>query len=337
MASAKKGGGNKARLWPELEDGEVGPLYGVFGEEDFLTTEVVERFMASPAFSENPSLNVERFLAGDTPPARVLESAQTLPFLGSRRLVILSDFHLYKAARQAELLDYVNKPAPSTCLVLVGTKLDNRTKTAKALKAVGKVHVFKKLYHRDLVPWLHQRAKLRSKRLDPDAAGQLADLAGLGLGALDSELEKLSLYVGAEETISADVVHAVVGAGRLYSIFDFTDALASRRLDRSLTSLDQLLSLGEPPVRILAMVVRLHRQLLQVYAILQKGGDQSAVQRSLRTPPSATRSLMERARRESVAGLTGRLKKVLAADVALKSSPIADHIIMERLVMDLCA
>lgn len=332
-----RGGSEGARLWPEVDSGDPAPVYGVFGEEDFLVTEVIDRFIASPAFAQNPSLNVERFLAGDTPPGRVLESAATLPFLGSRRLVIVNDFHLYKAARQAEFADYLAQPAPSTCLVLAGVKLDMRTKLAKSLKAGGKLHVFKKMYHRDLVPWLHRRAAARGNRLSPGAAERLAELAGLGLGALDSELEKLSLYVGDGEVIGEAEVKAVVGAGRLYSIFDFTDALTGRRLDRALTSLDQLISLGEPPVRILAMVVRLHRQLLQARAILDTGGGQSEVQRALRTPPAATRTLVERARRESPKRLTGRLRLVLAADVALKSSPVADHVIMERLVMDLCA
>lgn len=335
MSAAAAGGGQSP--WPELETGQVGPLYGVFGEEDFLVNQVVDRFLASPAFQANPSLNIERFLAGDTPPGKVLESALTWPFLGTQRLVIISDFHLYKAAQQTEFNEYVQDPAPTSCLVLAGAKLDNRTKLAKALKKAGQVHEFKKLYPRELAPWIKERALARGKKLSPAAAEQLAELAGLGLGALDSEVEKLSLYVGDQEMIDIDEVNAVVGAGRLYSIFDFTDALASGRLDRSLTSLSQLMNLGEPPVRILAMVVRLHRQLLQARSVLDNGGGQPQVQQALRTPPAATRTLVQRAGKESVASITKSLKLILKADVALKSAPGADRVIMERLVMDLCA
>ncbi len=329
--------GEGALPWPEVAAGEAGPLYGVFGEEDFLVNQALEGFMASPSFAENPSLNIERFLAAEAGPARVLESALTLPFLGSRRLLIVSETHLYKADQTAEFLPYLEDPTPSTCLLFAGAKLDARTKFAKALKKAGKVHVYKKMYARQVIPWLNQRAAARGKSLSPDAARYLAELAGLGLGALDSELEKLSLYVGEARRIELNQVKELMGGSRLYSIFDFTDAVASRRLDRALTSYHQLDSLGEPAVRVLAMLSRLFRQLLEVRRVLDSGGGQRQVQQSLRTPPQATATLVARAEQESAASLAAPLERILATDLALKSSPGADRVIMERLVISLCA
>ncbi|MCF8034492.1 MAG: DNA polymerase III subunit delta [Desulfarculaceae bacterium] len=323
--------------WPEVAGGTPGPLYGLFGEEDFLVSAGLAAFLASPAFSENPSLNVERFLAAETSVPKALDSARTLPFLGSRRLIILSEVHTYKADQAAEFLPYLEDPTPSTTLVLAGTKLDARTKFAKALKAAGKVHTYQKMYARQLAPWLQGRARLRGKKLAPAAAGYLAELAGLGLGALDSEVEKLSLYVGKAPAIDLATVQELLGGSRLYSIFDFTDAVAARSLARALSSYNQLDSLGEPAVRVLAMLTRLFKQLLETRAVLDQGGDQGQVQRTLRTPPQATETLVRRARAESTASLAKALKRVLAADVALKSSPGADRVIMERLVLDLCA
>ncbi len=340
MASgpAKQNPASAAGLpWPELGGGELGALYGVFGEEDFLVGQALEAFMAAPAFEQNPSLNVERFHAGDTPPVRVLESARTLPFLGSRRLVIVQEAHLYSTPQLNEFVDYLADPVPSTCLVFSGAKLNMSTRFAKALAKAGKVHVFKRMYPRQLVPWLGQRARARGKRLEPAAAEHLAELAGLGLGALDSELEKLSLYVGNKASIGREEVRQVMGRGRLYGIFDFTDALAAGELARALTAYDQLHSLGEPAVKVLAMVTRLFRQLLEAREVLDAGGGQGEVQKALRTPPSATRTLTRRARRESAAQLAARLEAILEADLALKSSPGADRVIMERLIMDLCA
>ena len=323
--------------WPELAGEKPGPLYGVFGEEAFLVGQAVEAFLASPAFAANPSLNVERFLAGETPPARVLESASTLPFLGPRRLVMVGDCHLYNAARQEEFLPYLDDPAPTATLLLFGEKLDQRTKFAKAFKTKGRVHVFGRLYQRQIIPWLQERSRARGKRLAPAAAEYLSEMAGLGLGALDSELEKLALYVGREREIGMDQVRQATGASRLYSIWDFTDALAGRRLHGALSALDQLIALGEHPVRVLAMVVRLYRQLCQVRRVLDLGGGESEVQRELRTPRNATLALLGRARQETAAGLEDALARILAADVALKSSPAAERTIMENLVMDLCA
>lgn len=322
--------------WPEVAAGDPAPLYGVFGEEDFMVSQAVEAFLASPVFADNPSLNVERFLAGEAPPARVLESASTLPFLGRRRLVVVGDAHLYKAEQAAQFLAYFEDPAPTACLVLAGGKVDQRTRFYKSLAARGKVHIFKKLYARELLPWLAGRARLRGKRLAPAAAQELAELAGLGLGALDSELEKLSLFVGRRAEITSEDVKGVVGASRLYSIFDLTDAVAARRLERALTAYHQLDSLGEPAVRVVAMLMRLFRQLLEAREVVEAGGGEAEVQRRLRTPTQASRTLHQRARSAGAANLTRPLKLLLEADQALKSRPGADRVIVERLLMDLC-
>jgi DNA polymerase-3 subunit delta len=337
MASASRQRDPAALPWPEVAQGGPGSLYALFSEEDFLLIQGVEQFIASPAFSDNPSLNVERFLASESKPSRVLDSAQTLPFLGSRRLVVVSEVHLYKAEQAAEFLPYLADPCPSTTLVFTGAKLDARTKFAKALNQAGRVHQFPKMYARQLAPWLQGRAAVRGKSLDSQAAAYLAELAGLGLGALDSELEKLSLYVGREGRITLDTVRRVMGNSRLYSIFDFTDAVAAGGLTRALSSYAQLDSLGEPAVRVLAMLTRLYRQLLETRRVLDQGGGPSEVQRALRTPPQATETLVGRAKRETPARLGRALRAVLAADVALKSSPGSDRVVMERLIMDLCA
>jgi DNA polymerase-3 subunit delta len=220
---------------------------------------------------------------------------------------------------------------------LAGLKLDSRTRMAKALAKAGKVHVFKKMWPRDLPPWLNQRAAARGKTLATAAAERLAELAGLGLGALDSELEKLALFVGGRPQITAQDVAQVTGRGRLYSIFDFTDALAAGRLHRALTSYDQLDSLGEPAVKVLAMVTRLFRQLMEARRALDQGLGAGQATQALRLPPAAARTIIERAQRESAAGLAGRLGRILQADLALKSSPGVDRVIMERLILDLCA
>jgi DNA polymerase-3 subunit delta len=308
----------------------------VFGEEDFLVGQALEDFFASPAFAPNPEMNTDRFRGGEDPVSRVLESAQTLPFLGSRRLVVAQQAEAWTTAQLNEFLGYLADPSPATCLVFAGAKLNKTTKFAKALAKAGKVHSFGRMYPRQIVPWLGQRAELRGKRLEREAAQRLAELSGLGLGALDSEVEKLALFVGERGRIALDDVREVTGRGRLYGIFDFTDALAAGQLARALAAYHQLHSLGEPAVRVLAMVSRLFRQLAQARQVLDAGGGQAEVQQALRTPPSATQTLVQRARREDARILARRLASVLQADVALKSSAGSDRVVMERLIMEVC-
>ncbi len=325
-----------AHMWPEIAKGKPGPLYGVFGQEAFLLDQALGEFINSPAFAANPSLNQERFLAAETPPNKVLDSANTLPFLGSRRLVLVQGIDAWKAEALNQFLDYFNNPAPSTCLVFSAAKLDARSRFAKALQDKGKVHTVRKPYPRELPAWLAGRAKLRGKNLTPAAAGLLMELGDIGLMELDREVEKICLFVGNQKEITPGIIKTVTTQGRLFSVFDLTNAIAKSELARALSALGHLLAMNEAPLAILGMITRLFRQLSQVRQILDEGGIEAQVQQSLRTPPQVTADLIKRARKESQGRLSAYLEVILATDLALKSSAGADRVIMENLLFKLC-
>ena len=63
----------------------------------------------------------------------------------------------------------------------------------------------------------------------------------------------------------------------------------------------------------------------------------TALREALTAPHLSTATRRRLVRREDAARLGARLGRILETDLALKSSPGADRVIMERLVMDLCA
>lgn len=325
-----------AGLWPEVMAGNPGPLYVVFGDEAFLLSQALQQFIASPAFAANPSLNQERFLASDTQPGKVLDSANTLPFLGTRRLIMVQGIDAWKAEALNQFIAYFENPAPATCLVFSADKLDARSRFAKALQKHGKVQQVRKPYPRELPGWLQTRARMRGKNLSAGGARLLMEMGDLGLMDLDREIEKICLFVGNEKELSVNAIKSVLGQGRLFSVFDLTNAIAKGDLGRGLSALDQLLAVNEAPLSILGMITRLFRQLSQVREILDSGGGESQVQQSLRTPPQVTGDLVKRAHKESPARLAARLEDILLADLALKSSGTADKTIMENLLFKLC-
>lgn len=325
-----------ANQWPEIAKGKPGPLYGVFGQEAFLIDQALEQFTTSPAFAANPSLNQERFQAMETSPSKVLDSANTLPFLGSRRLVMVQDIDAWKAEALNQFLDYFNNPAPTTCLVFSATRLDARSRFAKALQSKGKVLAVRKPYPKELPAWLQERAKIRGKNLSPSAARVMVELGDMSLMDLDREIEKICLFVGIEKELTPQVIKNVTSQGRLFSVFDLTNALARYDLGRALSALSHLLSMNEAPLAILGMITRLFRQVGQVRHILDSGGNESQVQQAMRIPPQATTDLIKRARRETPSSLAVILDDILMADLALKSSASADKIIMEDLLFKLC-
>jgi DNA polymerase-3 subunit delta len=324
---------------PEIAQGRPGPLYGVFGSEDFLRRELLDLFVNAPVFAHNPQLNQQHFSAGDTSPAKVLDSANTLPFLASHRLVLVHDIDACKAEALNQFLPYLDNPCPSTCLVFSAARLDARLRFSSALKKKGKVlTVPEKLSPHELSSWLVSRAGLRGNSLTPDAAAWMTNLGNLSLLELDQEMEKLSLFAGPGRKITLKEVDELLGQGRTYSVFELGNAITGGDLSRSLNALYQLLNLNnEEPIRILAFIGSTVRQWSQALEAVESGGGESQLQRTLRTPPQVTRALLRKGRSLSRARLEFYLEMLLATDLALKSSAAAEAPLLENLLFELCS
>ena len=327
--------GAQSLPWPELARGEPGPVYGLISPEPFLLSEALEVFYSCPAFGPNRELNIERFVAGQNPVARVIEAARTLPFLGERRLVVLLELEGLGAKDQGLIVEYIADPTPSTTLVLAGSRLDMRTRLAKALKATGRLHTIPKLYPDKLPGWLEQRAALRGKHLHPRAARALAELAPAGLGALDGEVEKLAIYVGERREITLEDVQEVVGRTRLAGIFELTDAVAAGELARAMEAWAGLKAAGEAPAVAIAMLERLGGQMLEALRLLTEGMQPTALGRAMGLPQGAAANIAKAARTRGEQGIRNWLARVTEAEARLKRGEGRDWVI-EGLIVELC-
>ena len=94
------------------------------------------------------------------------------------------------------LAEYAEDPNPSTCLVLVGDKVDVRFKAFQALRKRGYLHEFAPLRDQALAGWLRAEAKARKIDIRPTPPRRWPTLAGPELGRLAQALEQLAIYVG---------------------------------------------------------------------------------------------------------------------------------------------
>jgi DNA polymerase-3 subunit delta len=105
----------------------------------------------------------------------------------------------------------------------------------------------------DLVRWLTQLARARfHAQLATDAARLLVELVGPEAGLLASEVEKLSVYAGETKRIERADIIALVGAGRVETIWKALDAATTGEAREALKHLEDLLGAGEQPVQMLA-------------------------------------------------------------------------------------
>ena len=172
----------------------------------------------------------------------------------------------------------------------------------------------------------------------------LVEMIGPELGLLDQELAKLALLVGADNTITPEMVGQSVGGWRAKTTWEMLDAALAGNVREAMTQLDRLLGSGETPVGLLAQIsaslrrfAAATRLILQAEAAGRRIGIRAALEQAGIRPfvlQKAERQLRHLGRQRG-AQLYDWL---LEADLDLKGdSAMPPRLILERLIVRLAA
>ena len=187
---------------------------------------------------------------------RLREALQTLPFFGTGKVVWLRDCNFLgdeRTASAADVVETLNDLAEElkhfnwsgVRLLISAGKVDKRKTFFKTLDKIGTVEPFSG-WSVDDKDWA-ERAELaaragvcsRQKEISGEALAELVNRVGPHPRQIDSEVEKLCLYVGGRKTIEFADVAAVCTRNKTARAFALGDALGDRDLGRTLSALDE--------------------------------------------------------------------------------------------------
>ncbi|MFC6591314.1 DNA polymerase III subunit delta [Deinococcus lacus] len=165
--------------------------------------------------------------------------------------------------------------------------------------------------------WLKPFARAAGVPLEPEAAQYLAEVFGSDLAGIASELNKLAVLGG---PLDRDSVQRVVGREPAGDSFAMLAAAAAGKAPEALAQLRRLLLGGEDPFRLLGAVVWQYSLIARCVALQAEMGrvtDAQAAQR-LGVKPYPARKALEVARRLDERRIHAHLRRIQAADLALK-------------------
>ncbi len=188
--------------------------------------------------------------------ARLREALQTLPFFGSAKAIWLQDCTFLgdeRAASAAAVTDVLAELAQelkefsfdSVRLLISAAKVDKRKVFYKAIDKIGSVESFAgwSADDRDWVDqaeaWARKELRNRKKEISDEALSELISRVGPNARQLDTEIEKLSLYIGDRNEVEFADVTAISTRNKTARAFALGDALGDRDLPRLLKRLDE--------------------------------------------------------------------------------------------------
>ena len=146
------------------------------------------------------------------------------------------------------------------------------------------------------------------------------------------ELEKIISYTMGKEVITDDDVKAVCTVQVTNRIFDMVSAIVNRQTRNAMDLYEDLLTLKEPPMRILFLIARQFNQILQVKELMAKGMDKGSIASRLKMQPFVVGKTMPQARQFSRGQILECVRLCVEAEEAVKSGRLQDRLAVELLI-----
>lgn len=210
----------------ELQKGKYQPLYFLHGEEPFFIDAVAD-FIEKNALNETEKAFNQSVLYGkDSDHLSVVDIARRYPMMAERQVLIIKEAQDMKSL--AQLQSYVEKPMPSTVLVICHKhkKYNLNTAFGKAVKASAVVLESKPLYDNQVPDWI--KSYLKGRQIQQAATELIAEYLGTDLSKIANELDKLLLNVPAGTPITTRHIEENIGISKEYNIFELQKALSQR-------------------------------------------------------------------------------------------------------------
>ena len=308
--------------------------------------------MRSHASTELRDVNITTLAAAATSFNQLTATCDTVPFLSEKRLVILEGLlSLFEraasqtsgndsASRKSKtdewsgLPEYLSRIPPTTDLVLIDGRLSANNSMLTKLKPIGNVMHFPLPTGNDLQRWIAQRAEKLGVSMEPRAIATMAETIGPDPRVIDNELQKLTLYRWGQ-TVRHEDVQEMVSYAKEANIFQAVDAVLEGRTGVAIHLVHQILDSGRPPSYLITMIARQVRLLLLAKDVKAQRVPQAEIGKRLSISGYPLRKTLEQEARFSHERLVEIYRKLLEADLSVKTGEADEQLVLDMLIGEL--
>lgn len=285
------------------------------GENDYLVATELHGLVDS-YIAEYGDLGLEKIDGDDSDAEKIFGSLSNLPFLSTKKLVVLSNPS--KQKQFTESFGKILESIPdSTDVVIVERKIDKRLSYYKELKKKTEFKELGLLDANSLASWIVQYANSNSGQISLSDARYLIDRIGLNQLMLKNEVDKLLNY---NKSINKESIWLMTERLPQSTVFDLLEAAFSGDKKKSLAIYREQRALKvEPQIIIGTLAWQLH-----LLALIKAFGDASSgeIAKSAKLNPYVVTKSQNIASRLSMELVKIYISKLLEIDTLLKTASV---------------
>lgn len=311
----------------DLKTGQLKQIYLLFGEEGYLKRQYRDR-LTRAVLPEGDTMNYACYEGKGIEIREVIDLAETMPFFAERRLIVFENSGFFKSGG-TDLADYIKELPETTSFLFVENEVDKRSKLYKAVKARGRAVELGFQDEATLKRWVAGLIRKENKQVSEQTIVYFLNKTGTDMENITKELEKLFCYTFGRDAVTKEDVDAVCVTQITNHIFEMVDAVAQKKQRKALELYYDLLALKEPPMRILFLMIRQYRLLLQVKGLLKAGYGRKEIASKAGLHPFVVGKYMDQAKHFPGRELRAIMEEGAELEQSVKTGRLTDHLAVE--------
>lgn len=320
-------------------------LYLFHGTESYLIQDLKQQLITYGLSEEDRDTNISNYDLDETPIQEVIADAETYPFFGERKIIIVNNTSFLKAKPDRTsvehnldiLQSYLIQPVDYSIVIFIAPyeKLDERKKLTKLMKKQCSSVACEAIKEWDLGSWIKNIASELKVNVDPKVNEMLTEEIGTNLLILQKEIEKMAFYVGEGGTITTAIAEQLLSHNSNTSGLKLVDAVIARDLSKAIKIYKDLEKIGEDQIALVALLASQFRTIFHVKLLKQKGYSQQQMGQQLKVHPYVVKMSMTREKNFSVEELKEIVHICTETDTTIKQGRMDKSLAFELFLYQL--
>lgn len=318
-------------LQEDIKTGNFKKTYLLYGEEAYLRQQYKEKLVKA-LNPEGDTMNFTKYEGKGIEVRAMIDLCETMPFFAESRVILVENSGFFKN-KCDELADYMKELPDYLHLIFVEEEVDRRSRMYKAVKASGRISEFAKQDEKTLMRWAAGILAREGRKITTRDMELFLTKTGTDMGNIRMELEKLIAYTMGRDVVTAEDIEEVCTARTVNKIFDMVRAVTEKNQKRALELYYDLLTLKEPPMRILFLLSKQYRQLFLAKQMTGEGASRNEIASRLGVPSFVAGNIAACARAYTVEELQQAEADFVEAEEAVKTGRLQDVLSVELLIV----
>lgn len=335
MSKSRKTAPSILEAVKNLKKGKILPLYYFFGEDTYSLSlgikaveDAVNPFITSD-FDKDICYSEDRNLQD------VINAARAFPFGSQKKLIIFKEVEKVKDKKNLET--YIQSPPEFTVLVLVHNGVITNLTSSPFNLLLENNYLFeaKELKGGDLIDWVTEIVRSKGRQISNENAMLLTDISGENRLIIESQLEKIIVFLGDKTEITFNSIKDVSASFKEHTIFDLQNAVFQKDRAVALKIVFNLLENGAEATYIISMLTKYFIGLSQVRELNEKKIPEAEAAKIVGTHPFYLKNFQRASVLFTNNDLIKAMEALLKADVSIKTSTTNPKTVISLLIAEL--